>query len=194
MPEPEKKLRYYEKDRIDLAIDQFIQVESPTRKDLNKVVVASQVQSQIDRYRAAALNMSYDDFVGETHNSKRLGDLMSAAGDKRPSQWCDAHAIVSGGHPLAAPHRAVLAWFKVRIDDPYNGVWLPRCTKYRSLMPEHLRNAIPHSRVHTNAYYGWLTEIINMDQIQSIDELIHALKMVRLRLEKGHLRKGIVRT
>lgn len=149
---PSKK--FHEMDRVDRAITDFAAIENPTVSDLNRVRTVAQVEEELDQYRAKGMDMTRAELAQEAHNSARLRKHMTISGDPCPHELCDAHAIVSGAHRLAAPMRAVFAWFKRRIDDPINGCWLPRNTVAQSQMPGHLRRAVPHSRIHRKAYYA----------------------------------------
>ncbi|OZG71831.1 hypothetical protein BTA51_19615 [Hahella sp. CCB-MM4] len=122
----------------------------------------------------------------------RLARNMRRAGEPRPSKHCDCHAIVSGAHSEAVLVRGVLAWLGMRIDDPHNGCWLPKDWKDRLLMPNHLRNAVPHRRIHHSKYYEWLNQVINADMITTADELIHALRMVRTMLQSGNVPPNVM--
>ncbi|WP_074904118.1 AHH domain-containing protein [Microbulbifer thermotolerans] len=136
--------------------------------------------------------MTQKELVQEAHNSARLGKHMGLNGDPRPHNLCDAHAIVSGAHRRAAPMRAVLAWFKRRIDDPINGCWLPRNKEAVSQMPDHLRRAVPHSRIHRKAYYAWISPLINLARISSDEELVRTLASIRHKLQTGTLPQHII--
>jgi hypothetical protein len=192
MPNPESPKPFYMKDMVDREIDRFAVQENPTQGDLNRVDVAAQVQYGLDRYRAQALNMTFDDFITEKHRSGRLAKMMARAGEARPSNRCDAHAIVSGGHRFSAVSRAVMAWCGMRIDDPYNGCWLPRCEEDKPHMPPHLRKAVTHNRIHREAYYDWLRMLINRTSIKSIDDLIRVLGMVKMRLQSSALPPRVI--
>lgn len=52
MTMPNRPKRHDEKDRVDLAVDQFAKKKNPTQADLNAVVVTASVQAKIDSYRA----------------------------------------------------------------------------------------------------------------------------------------------
>ena len=134
---PPATLKAYEKTRVDLAIEAFAKLKSPTTFDLNFVKTQGDLQCAIDRYRRDAAVMSKDQLETETHSAHRMAALMAAAGDSRPvsAQYCHCHAIVSGSHNEAATIRAVLAWCMMRIDDPRNGCWLPRNSKAKLYMP-----------------------------------------------------------
>lgn len=185
MAGPQYSKKLYEMDRVDRAINDFAALDNPSPADLNKVRAVAQVESELDMYRVETLGMSSDELEEETHDSRRLSRFMEVSGDPRPHPLCDAHAIVSGVHKGAAELRAVLAWFQIRIDDPHNGCWLPRNTKALGQMPNRLRNAIPHSRIHRKKYYRWLRTLINMLVTRDREHLARTLKAVETRLQAG---------
>lgn len=185
MPKINSPKKYADKDNIEHAIDTFANSDSPGTSDLNAVKVTAQIESKLDLYRAAAQNMSVDDLEDETHQSARLAEFMAATGDPRPHDLCHAHAIISGAHKNAAELRAMMAWLTLRIDDPDNGCWLPKNTAAKAVMPQHLRNAVPHSRIHRFNYYFWLNRLVNPAATDTQDKLRDVLKMVGLRLQAG---------
>ncbi|WP_430623871.1 AHH domain-containing protein [Marinimicrobium locisalis] len=113
-------------------------------------------------------------------------------GDPRPSSRCDAHAIISGGHRRSIVPRGVLAWMKIRIDDPHNGCWLPRDWDDRLHVPRYLRQAIPHRRIHHQHYYEWLGARINPNIIQSSKQLIESLRGARRQLQDGTVPPAVI--
>ncbi len=119
----------------------------------------------------------------EAHDSQRLGAYMHASGDMKPHRLCDAHTIVSGVHKWAAQARLVLAIYGIRIDDPFNGCWLPRNTAAKFRMPNWLKCAVPHSRIHRWYYYRWVNGIISNPAIRDKKHLISELKMIEFRLQ-----------
>lgn len=154
MPIPENSVKYYEKDLLDHVIDSVVEQEGVlTQSDLNKVSVAAQVQSGIDKFRAQAREMNASALSAEEHKSALLGRHLEEVGYRRPPR-CHAHAIVAGKHHLASPLRAVMAKLKIRIDDPDNGCWLPENTA-ATPHPAFPR-AVPHSRIHRRQYYAWI--------------------------------------
>ena len=183
LPRTDKKL--YEKDRIDLAVDHFARLEKPTRGDLNRVRVIAQVEQRLDEYRAATAGMSIDELQDEMHQSSLLAHFMSASGNPRPHPKCHAHAIISGAHKYAAELRAIMAWLKLRIDDPDNGCWLPENTAAKSHMPRHLKGAVPHSRIHRYNYYFWLNTLIDPAITSTQTDLRRTLNMIASRLQSG---------
>lgn len=177
--------KFYQKNRLDVAIDEFAKLEKPGLADLNKVEVTAQVQAGLNAYRAQAKHMTQKELEEEQHASRLMGEFMVASGDPRPHSLCDAHAIISGRHTGAARVRAVLAWFQRRIDDPINGCWLPRNTAAKQHMPRRLRNAVAHSRIHRKGYYMWLQNFINVTTVKTEQQLEGALKMAQLKLQSS---------
>lgn len=183
LPRTEKKL--YEKDRVDLATDQFAKIDKPKKSDLNRVKVMAQIEQGLDKYRAIAANMNADELEDEAHQSSILAHFMEITGDAKPHSKCHAHAIVSGAHRYAAELRAILAWLKLRIDDPDNGCWLPENTAAKPHMPRRLQNAVPHSRIHRYNYYFWLNSLIDPETTSTQTNLRRTLNMVAARLQSG---------
>lgn len=180
---PEPPSSFYQKDALDISIDSFAQLENPTESDLARVATIASIQAGINRYRAEAANMSLDELETEKHNSDRLArHLMATTVPCRRPPRCHAHAIVSGGHKEAARLRAVLAWLKLRIDDPDNGCWLPENT---AATPHPMfRHAIPHSRIHRFNYYKWLQTIITIQNMKTQDRLRTALRLIGKQLQE----------
>jgi hypothetical protein len=189
---PRNDKKPYQKDRLDLAIDRFARLEKPTRSDLNLVKVTAQVERGLDKYRAAAMNMSIEELEDEDHQSSLLAHFLTMSGDPKPHSKCHAHAIVSGAHRYAAELRAVLAWLKLRIDDPDNGCWLPENTAAKAQMPARLRNAVPHSRIHRFNYYFWLNTLIDPAITSSQADLRRTLTMISTRLQSGSQPKYVM--
>lgn len=185
MPIPERKKQIYEMDRVERAEQAFATKGSVSSTDLIGVAITAQVESTLDTYRMSAADMSRKELREEEHQSARIARHMTQMGDPRPHEKCHAHAIVSGFHRNAAPMRAILARHKLRIDDPYNGCWLPENTAALAFMPSRLRHAVPHSRIHRFNYYFWLNSIINLVKTPAPDDLKYTLKTVGLQLQAG---------
>lgn len=186
MPLPKPRDKYYaEKDRLEHAIDAFAAKDDPTLSDLDAVSVIAQVESQLDVYRLEASAQSSKELRDESHESKRLAEYLALSGDPRPHPKTHAHAIVSGGHKEAARARAIMAWLKLRIDDPDNGCWLPENTASLANMPKRLKEAVPHSRIHRFNYYFWLNREINRSRTPNIRRLREVLSIISLRLQAG---------
>ena len=52
-------------------------------------------------------------------------------------------------------------------------------------MPNRLKNAIPHSRIHRYNYYFWLGTLINLNKTPAPDDLKYTLKTIGLQVQAG---------
>ncbi|WP_444998390.1 AHH domain-containing protein [Aliikangiella sp. IMCC44359] len=137
-----------EHTHVEKLLTEFAKIEKPTTADFAAFRVKGKIAEKLDTYRLEASQMSRKELRKEKHDSSRLAAHMGRAGNTRPSNRCDCHAIISGGRIEALEMRGILAWLKMRIDDPHNGCWLPRGWEDRKLMPNYLRNGVPHKRIH----------------------------------------------
>ena len=182
---PQRTKRFHEMDRVERSEEAFANKASVTYMDLVSVAITAQVEMGIDRYRMEAEALKQKELRSEEHQSARLAKHLEECGDPRPNDKCHAHAIVSGHHRNAAPMRAILARHKIRIDDAYNGCWLPENTAALAHMPDRLKNAIPHSRIHRYNYYFWLGTMINLNKTPAPDDLKYTLKTIGLQVQAG---------
>lgn len=186
---PEKKVLYHEKDLLDIAIDRVLSQDSAlTPSDLNKVMVAAQVQAGIDKYRQAAAGMSDDQLYDEDHNSARLGQHLEQAGKRRPPR-CHAHAMVAGKHKYASQLRLIMAAMKIRIDDADNGCWLPENTA--ATPHPAFPAAPPHSRIHRYNYFFWL--FARLGTIRKPELFRQDLQIIAGMLQQGHYPRYVMR-
>ncbi|GAA6166789.1 AHH domain-containing protein [Sessilibacter corallicola] len=170
---------------VERILVQFSKIKKPTMADFMAFRTRAQVGDYLDKYREKAASMTNAQLQGEVHSSSRMARYMRRAGDPRPSKYCDAHAIISGNHFDAMTLRLLLAWAGIRIDDPFNGCWLPRDWEHRRHMPNHLRNAVPHRRIHHQQYYLWLNARIQPGLIKNTNQLINTLRIIRVALQTG---------
>jgi hypothetical protein len=188
MPIPEPTEKYYEKNLLDRVIDNVIARNNAlTQSDFNRVGVAAQIQTGIDKYRAAAKTMSSNALEDEVHNSARLGRHLEEVGYKRPPR-CHAHAIVAGKHKYSAQLRVLMASLKIRIDDADNGCFLPENTA--ATPHPAFPSAVPHSRIHREKYYSWVSmslRSINQNEIFRIK-----LQIIARQLQYGTLPKDVL--
>lgn len=147
------------KSALDRAIEQYGSNPNKSQKnyidsELAHISMLADLDEKLQKYKSAASSMNSQELRSEKHDSKRLGEHMRASGKPKPDDRVDAHAIVCGGHKESAVLRALMARFKVRIDDPDNGCWLPR----RTIDTPHwaFPRAVPHSRIHRSNYFLWL--------------------------------------
>ncbi len=139
-----------------------------------------QALSSLSSYYADATRMSCDELLSEEHRPNRLTQHKKATGVKKPLNTA-THAIVSGAHPRAEAARKILARFKIRVDDPHNGVFLPQSSRY--IPHPEMPDAVNHAGVHTKEYYVNVTTILR--QTNSAMECRVALKLIAVRLQKG---------
>jgi hypothetical protein len=85
-------------------------------------------------------------------SSYKLGRSLVKSGITRPANSA-AHHIVAGTDKRASLARKILQGEKIGINSANNGVFLPKSSKYIKV-----KDAIPHSRIHTNLYYRELTK------------------------------------
>ena len=177
--------KYVELTESERAIDRFLHTVNPEdpasiNAGLNLLNTIGAVQQGLAKYRLTAGQMSIDQLETEKHSSERMARHMIAAG-KVKRHLCHAHAIVSGGHDEALDIRGLLAFLKLRIDDPDNGCWLPSNTASRpqSSYPR----GVPHSRIHRWNYYFWLKTKLNMVRIKDIEALRSQLRLIENQLQ-----------
>ncbi|WP_444998452.1 AHH domain-containing protein [Aliikangiella sp. IMCC44359] len=181
-----------EHTHVEKLLTEFAKIEKPTTADFAALRVKGEIAEKLDDYRLQASGMSIKELQREKHNSSRLATHMKCAGDPRPSNRCDCHAIVSGARKEAMALRGILARFKIRIDDPHNGCWLPRDWEDRKHMPNYLRNGVPHKRIHHHEYYLWLNTRINLTNVRNANELIEQLRFARNSLQSGKVRPSVM--
>ena len=104
--------------------------------------------------------MTRKEFREEKHHpTKKLASNLRASGRPRPSQNHTAHHVVLGkGRTQGmADARLLMFLYKIRINDPDNGTWLPRAKKDKGhwSMP----NAPAHSEIHGYNYETWVTAL-----------------------------------
>lgn len=178
--------------KVDWLIADFAKKDKPSIADFMRLRTIGGLYDRLDNYRAQANHMTEQALKAEKHVPRRLASNMARGGDPRPSSRCDAHAMISGAHSDSVVLRAVMAWLKMRIDDPHNGCWLPRDWADRAFMPNYLRNAVPHRRIHTQSYYDWLSSRIAPQLMRTPEQLINALRLARVMLQSGNVPPNVM--
>lgn len=137
---------------------------------LDHISCLASVDASLLKYREEAKDWKTIDFRNEQHCSSNLGKNMTRAGKINPfpakpsspneaPNRIEAHHIIPGDDgrfEKAVLLRARLARANVRVDDPNNGVWLPKTQRDR--LPAH-PDAVPHRRIHREGYYRFLSGI-----------------------------------
>lgn len=171
---------YIEVDELDfrLGLTQLLMVNNrldhSTNRLIDRVIQETRrraIKEALNIYIRESQNMSMEALIKEEHNSRRLGEFLACQGYTRPGDEFEAHALVSGGHPRAAVAREIIAEFKIRIDEPTNGLWLPNFKRNLGRNPDY-SNA--HRPVHKKVYYLNITACLE----QSMSP-IHARAILR---------------
>ncbi|WP_445362957.1 AHH domain-containing protein [Microbulbifer sp. ANSA003] len=147
------------------------------------------VQSQLQQYRDEFRGIEDDEERIEAYEQERhhptevLETNLRLVGRAKPSKEYTAHHIVEGKGklPATADVRLTLFMHDVRINDPDNGVWMPRSSEQNGhwAMPK----ATPHSKIHTHNYERWVYGQIN--NLNSESEIRAKLTIIRTHLKSG---------
>ncbi len=147
------------------------------------------VEAQLDKYRneykaEADEEKRLELYESEKHHPTQvLENNLRAAGRAKPSARYTAHHLVEGKGrlPVTADVRFTLFLNDIRINDPDNGVWMPRGDADRGhwAMPK----AVPHSQIHTHNYERWIHGQI--EHLQSEQEIRGKLQILRAQLKNG---------
>jgi len=132
-----------------------------------------QVQTRLEEYRAALQpgdgatrrekRVLREAMALEKHHpTKVLAKFMRADGRPQPGPRFTAHHIVlgKGKTQYSAQARVDLHFHGIRINDPDNGVWMPRQKQDKGhwAMP----HAAAHSEIHTHNYEHWVYTSTNV--------------------------------
>lgn len=137
---------------------------------INYISCLAKVDERIITYRNKGADWKTKAFNKEEGDSSTLGRNMTIAGNPNPcpsklGQPAEAPNRIEAHHIIPSDDRrfekaivlrARLGRAKVRVDDPDNGVWLPKGKRDR--LPGH-SDAIPHRRIHREGYYRYLSNI-----------------------------------
>ena len=180
-------------DGSDVLIEEkdlLIGLDAVIRETENAQLTASQalhlvkmrsLQEALEFYRSEAKTMSATALGTEAHDSQRLGRHLTAAGKPRPGDHYEAHAIVSGEHKHARAARVILARYRIRIDDPDNGAWLPNFK--RNTPAPAMPGAPAHRTIHTQQYYLNITSLLS--QVTTERQARQLLQQIGRRLQEG---------
>ena len=142
------------------------------------ISILAQLQIRLQEYQAKGRTMSTKEMLLETHHpTGPLATHMRAAARPQPSNRHSAHHIVQGKGrtPQNAEVRALMHMCGIRINDPDNGVWLPKTKKDKGhwSMP----HAPAHAEIHTRNYETWVTRMTGRAET----EVTFRAKLVQIR-------------
>jgi hypothetical protein len=136
------------------------------------MMVVADVQAGLDAYRAygrgaaegsgqsrsAAAEIRQNLLAEDHHPTGILEFFMRAVPNPKPSGQHTAHHIApgKGRSKFAYRARVRLHTAGVRINDPDNGVWLPRKSSYTPHWS--MSEALGHLQYHTNGYERWISD------------------------------------
>jgi A nuclease family of the HNH/ENDO VII superfamily with conserved AHH len=131
---------------------------------------------------AAAL-LAAEAVSGIKHSTKLGSNIRKAdPGTKRPSET-DAHHVVAAEASGAHVSRMMIFAVGIGINDPDNGVLLPR---YKATKIASMPNASPHQHIHTDMYYAnVVTELVSADDKSDSTEIRGILRSISRRLVQG---------
>lgn len=135
------------------------------KHERKRIAILSQIQNRLQEYQLWGKGQSEVDplaLLEESHHPVRiLARNMRAGGHPQPSVRHTPHHIImgKGRHPQTIDSRLNLHLYGIRINDPDNGVWMPRTKKDKGhwSMP----NAPSHSEIHTFNYETWVNSRIS---------------------------------
>lgn len=141
------------------------------------------VQIKLEKYRQAKLTQAQ--MLGEQHHPTAvLEKHLSAHGKPKPSPKHTAHHIIpgKGKTQFAADARIEMHLHGIRINDPYNGVWMLRKKEHKPhwSMP----NSHAHLEIHTHNYEKWVFNRLILAETKREAEM--ALDLVGKLLQDGN--------
>ncbi len=130
------------------------------KKERIRIAAIASLQHDLEDYRAGNLSEDVDDMASEKHHpTKKLANNLRAVNEPKPSLNHDPHHIIMGKGRWQAMQmmnaRLTLHIHGIGINDPINGVWLPRNKKDKG----HLTTpkAPAHKVIHRFNYETWIS-------------------------------------
>lgn len=138
----------------------------------------AQIQERLEEYRKQASTMTRSDFRNENyHPAKKLASNLRASGRPQPNQNHSPHHIIMGkGRTQGmADARLLMFLYKIRINDPDNGTWMPRHLKDKGhwSMPR----CPAHSEIHGHNYEIWISTLTQI----AMNEKVFRATLLRIR-------------
>ncbi|MGW0229970.1 AHH domain-containing protein [Actinopolymorpha singaporensis] len=126
--------------------------------------------------------------VEKKYLSKNLGHNLEVAGRRGMKDAAGkltddaAHLVPKASNYVSARRaRAILEKYKIHLDEPVNGSWLPH-GRDASKYPNPFSKS-PHQATHSRAYYDALWGLLR--RCKNEDQVVAVLNYVRAQLDKG---------
>jgi len=124
-----------------------------------QIIALTQIQAQLDKYRADNQKKSAMDMAAEPHHpTDDLADFMTAVAEPKPSPHHAAHHIVPGKgqyqQDRVMASRLNMHLHGIGINDPKNGAWLPKYKRYKYHWAT--PKAPAHTEIHRYNYETWI--------------------------------------
>jgi hypothetical protein len=163
------------------------------KNERKRISILAQIQFRLQEYQNWGRDQAESDpfsLVEEPHHPVQvLARNMRADGHPQPSTRHTPHHTVlgKGKHPQTVDTRLNLHLYGIRINDPDNGVWMPRTKKDKGhwSMP----NAPAHSEIHTFNYETWVNSVVG--HLEGEVAIRGALLRVRSLLRDGKQPKKV---
>lgn len=145
------------------------------------IEVLADLQAKLDSYRKACKTKSSGRLLKEKyHPTDDLAKHLTAIAEPKPSRNHDAHHIIMGKGRWQKQKlmisRLNLHQFGIGINDPINGVWLPRSYEHKGHWAT--PKAPAHKEIHRYNYETWIS---NLFGIKGLPELVLRTQLKRVK-------------
>ena len=152
-----------------------------------RISMQAQLQVGLEEYRSNAKAKTVAELAKEPHHpTTQLTRNLTAIGDPKPSPDHDPHHIIMGKgrwQPLEmVKARLALHMHKIGINDPINGVWLPRKKADKGHWATPL--APSHKEIHSYNYETWISRHFGARNLNEA-QLRLKLRDIKYQLENG---------
>ncbi|WKT59940.1 AHH domain-containing protein [Microbulbifer thermotolerans] len=152
-----------------------------------------QIQAQLEQYRADCKKKSFKELLAEPHHpTRKLAKHMTAAAEPKPSPHHDPHHIIPGKgrwlQSLIVEARLSMHICGIGINDPLNGVWLPRDRRYKGHWAT--PKAPAHKELHRYKYEEWIAQ--KFRKSLPVEAFKGELRLVKAMLKGGGYPPSIV--
>lgn len=153
-------------------------------RELIRISTQSSLQSNLSEYREGNKQKKSHELVREPHHpTKQLVSHLYAVAEPQPSKNHHPHHIVMGkGNARMMRTRLQMHLYGIGINDPVNGIWLPRSTAFEGHFTT--PKAPPHSRIHSHNYQTWISDsLVNIRKSET--QFVNKLRIIKLDIKNG---------